>query len=292
MVRKVFSNEPRVRYFKNEGNIGPCGSTERGLNIAQGKYIKLLMDDDLLKPRCLELMVDAFERNPSVGIVTAPMDLIGADDERIFPKFYFVRTMQYRYRYQVGDGLIDRKRLLKDFLTRDYPCTVPSGIMFRGEVLRRFRPFSEEANFAGDLDMCMRIAAHHDFYYIDETLSSWRLMPTCHTARLHKAGLKAQVFYFVTNRCLAEEPVKKLFGDEWPTLVRKSMLFCDFRSLMLNGMAAVRARSPRILYETIQVIWREDKHRLNVLRLPIAAAKEVLVSIFPPKLPPAREQNG
>ena len=38
--------------------------------------------------------------------------------------------MHYRYRYQVGDGLIDRSRILKDFLTRDYPCTsVPSGVV-------------------------------------------------------------------------------------------------------------------------------------------------------------------
>jgi glycosyltransferase involved in cell wall biosynthesis len=281
--------DPRIQYYKNADNWGPCPSSNRAVSLAKGKYIKLLMDDDLLRPRCLELTVNAFENHPNVGIVMAPMDLIDETDKRIFPKFYFVRTMQYRYRYQHGDGVIDRKRLLKDFLTRDYPCSVPSGITFRAEALRKFGPFSEEADFAGDLDMCMLIAGSYEFYYIDEILSSWRLMPTCHTARLHKAGLKAQVFYYVTNRCLEEQVVKKLFADEWPALMRRSMLFCDFRALMLNGMAAVRARSPRILWETLQVMWREDKHRMNFLRLPFVAAKEILASIFPPKLPPARE---
>src|SRR5579859_3767603 len=49
--------DPRIRYFKNVGNLGPTGSANRGFSLARGKYIKYLMDDDLLKPRCLELMV-------------------------------------------------------------------------------------------------------------------------------------------------------------------------------------------------------------------------------------------
>src|SRR5262249_42738877 len=133
--------DPRIRYFKNEGNIGACGSATRAVSLAQGKYIKFLMDDDLLRPKCLELMVAAFEKYPQVGVVMAPMDLVDENDTRIFPKFYFVRTMEYRYRYQVGDELINRKRILKDFLTRDYPCTVPSGIMFLAVPLKKMLPF-------------------------------------------------------------------------------------------------------------------------------------------------------
>ena len=152
--------DPRIRYFKNEGNIGAHGSSSRAATMAQGKYIKFLMDDDLLKPKCLELMVAAFEKYPEVGIVMAPMELIDENDKRIFPKFYFVRTMQYRYRYQVGDGLIERKRLLKDFLTRDYPCTVPSGIMYRAEPIKKMLPFDPALAFAGDLDICMQIAGY------------------------------------------------------------------------------------------------------------------------------------
>jgi glycosyltransferase involved in cell wall biosynthesis len=280
--------DPRIRYFKNDGNPGPTASSNRAVSMSQGKYVQLLMDDDLIKPKFLALMVAAFEENPTAGVVMAPMELIDAQDRRIFPKFYFFRTMQYRYRYQVGDGLIGRKRVLRDFLTRDYPCCVPSGVLYRAEALRPALPFDPDADFAGDLLMCMKLAAKWDFYYIDEVLSSWRLMPVNHTASLHQTGLKISVFYAITRQILAQAQVRELFHDEWGKIERDSMFFCSCRAL-LNGLAAMRSRSPALFLATIKTILQEDRHIINLLRLPFWAFGQVWVSIFPPKLPPARE---
>jgi len=286
-------SDARVRYFSNQGNIGPFRSTNRAISLAQGQYIKLLMDDDLLKARCLELMVKAMEENPTAGIAMAPMELIDAEDRRIFPKFYVFRKMHYRYRYQAGDGLIDRWRILKDFLTRDYPCTVPSGLMFRAEALRRAGEFRPQADFAGDLEMCMRIAPEWDFYYIDEVLSSWRFMPTCHTASLHQTGLNISVFYKITRECLENRRVKELlteygwFGNNWNQIVRDSLFFCSSRAL-LNGLAGLRARNPALILSTIKTIVREDPHPVNWLRLPLFVIHQIWISIFPRKLPPPR----
>ena len=281
-------SDPRIRYYSNSGNIGATASVNRGLSLATGKYISTLMDDDLLKPQCLELMVEAFENHPTVGVVMAPMNLIGADDERVFPKFYIFRTMRYRYRYQVGDGFVDRRRVLKDFLTRDYPCCVPSGIMYRAEGLRRIGPADPSADFAGDLDFAMRLAVYYDFYYIDQVLTSWRYVPSSHTATLHQNGLNIGAFYYVTRKCLAQDETKKLFADEWETLVRDSIFFCSCRAL-LNGLAGLRAKSPRLILKTIKTILKEDQYWINILRLPLFVVREIWVSLFPPKLPPARE---
>jgi len=280
--------DPRVRYYKNERNIGGPASAERALSLASGKYIKSLMDDDLLKPRSLELMVKSLEENPTAGIAMAPMDLIDENDARIFPRFYLFRTMRYRYRYQVGDGLIDRRRILKDFLTRDYPCTVPSGILFRAEALREAGPDSPQADFAGDLEKCMTIAAKWDFYYIDQVLSSWRLMLVCHTASLHQTGLNISAFYFITRQCLNHPAVKELFRDDWEKTVRDSMFFCSCRAL-LNVQASIHSRNLRLIFSTIKTIMREDKYAFNWLRLPVFVVREIFVSIFPRHDPPARE---
>jgi hypothetical protein len=280
--------DPRIRYYKNTGNLGPVASSNRAVSLSQGKYIKFLMDDDLLKPRCLELMVNALEANPAAGIAMAPMDLIDETNRRIFPRFYIFRTMHYRYRYQVGDGLIDRRQILREFLTRDYPCTVPSGLMMRAEALSRAGLFSEAADFAGDLEMCMRIAPEWDFYYIDEVLSSWRFMPVCHTASLHRSGLKIGVFYDITRQCLANKFVREYFQDDWPKVVRDSLFFCSCRGL-LNGLAGLRARSPQLILSTIKTILNEDRNPINWLRLPIFVLQQIWVSLFPAKMPLPRE---
>jgi hypothetical protein len=233
-------------------------------------------------------MVDGLEKNPTAAMAMAPMDLIDEDDRRIYPIFYVFRRMEYRYRYQVGDGFIGRKQILRDYLTRDYPCCVPSGMMFLGDALREAGPFDAKADFAGDLDMCMRIAPHYDCWYSDEVLSSWRYTAACHTASIHQTGLHIDAFYYITRRCLDNPATRELFKDEWPSLVRDSLYFCSCRCL-LNGLAGLRARSPKLIWKTIRTIVREDPHIWNWMRIPFFAAREIFVSIVPPKLPPARE---
>lgn len=280
--------DPRVRYYSNNGNIGATESANRALSMATGKYVKFLMDDDLIKPRALELMVKAMEENPSVAIATSPMDLIDENDRRIFPKFYLFRTMHYRYRYQVGDGLIPRKRILRDFLTVDYPCVVPSGLLLRMEAVQRVGPASPEADFAGDLQVCMRLAREWDYYYIDEVLCSWRFIPEGHTPRLHQSGLKISVFYWISRETLDHPAVKEMFRDEWDTFKRDSIFFCSCRAL-LNVLAGIRARSPKLIFTTIKTIFKNDEYIYNWLRLPLFVGREIFVSIFPRHDPPPRE---
>jgi hypothetical protein len=218
----------------------------------------------------------------------APMELIDQADTRIFPKFYAFRTMQYRYRYQVGDGLVPRKQILEDFLTRDYPCCVPSGIMFRADALQQILPLDRASDFASDVDACMQVAANWDFFYIDEVLSAWRYSPESETARYHQEGIKVEVFYHITRKSLGDPKVRAMFKADWRRIVRDSIFFCSCRA-MLNGPAAIRARKPEILWNTLKVMWREDKYLLNYLRLPFFTFREIWVSLFPKKLPPSRE---
>lgn len=282
-------NDPRIYYHTNGTNIGPHSSADLVATMATGKYVKFLMDDDLLKPRCLELMVAALEQNPSAGLVMAPMDIIDGNDQRIFPFFYVFRKMTYRYRYQLGDGLIGQKKILLDFMTRDYPCCVPSGVMWRRECFDRLGYFDRQADFAGDLDFCMRIATHWDFYYIDQILSSWRLLTVCHTATLHQTGMNIGAFFYITRKSLANESGMKLFSPaERKKLHRNALFFCSCRAL-LNGLAGLRARNPRLIKDTIRTIFKEDPYWQNKLRLPLFIVREIWVSLFPKKLPPPRE---
>jgi glycosyltransferase involved in cell wall biosynthesis len=282
--------DPRIRYYKDETCVGPWANGNRAAALATGNYIKFLMDDDLMKPECLARMVEALEKHPSAGVAMAPMDIIDAEDRRIFPRFYVFRRMEYRYRYQVGDGLIDRRRILKDFLTRDYPCCVPSGVLYRGEAFRRQLPTDEETGFAGDLAICMYIATRYDFYYIDQVLSSWRHFPDNQTAKMHQAeGLDIGVFYYITRTILEDKEAMRLFpAADRSRLVRDSLFFCSCRSL-LNGLAGLRARDPRLIRRTAAIIYHEDKCFWNWLRLPWFVVREIFVSVFPRHLPPPKE---
>jgi hypothetical protein len=79
-----------------------------------------------------------------------------------------------------------------------------------------------------------------------------------------------------------------MFRDEWPRIVRDSIFFCSCRAL-LNGLAGLRSRSPRLILGTIRSILQEDRYVLNLLRLPLFVVAQIWVSLFPPKRPPPRE---
>jgi glycosyltransferase involved in cell wall biosynthesis len=248
--------DSRINYHWNWLNIGATDSTNRALRLARGKYIKILMDDDLLKPRCLEQQVAALEANERCSVACAPMDLVDATGKNIEPYFYLFRKTRYRYRYQVGDGVLDKERLLRDFLTRDYPCCVVSGVMFRTSALREVLP-CREFGFAGDLDLMMRLAAKRDFFYLDEVLSSWRMHGECHTARLHSDGHDVRLYYKVTKEALCNESVQELFGsrtsDEFEGLVSDAMFFCDARAC-LNFIPALKRMDWRLFLATLRVM--------------------------------------
>ena len=68
----------------------------------------------------------------------------------------------------------------------------------------------------------------------------------------------------------------------------RAIYFCSCRAI-LNILAGLRAKSPKLIIETIKTVFREDPYFINKLRLPFFAFREVWVSLFPKKLPPARE---
>ena len=77
LVQEYLSN-PRVRYVR--GEISPIEEHHKIFHpLAQGEYIQWLMDDDLLLPDKLTLMMDAFLRHPNVTLVTSQRGVIDAE---------------------------------------------------------------------------------------------------------------------------------------------------------------------------------------------------------------------
>jgi glycosyltransferase involved in cell wall biosynthesis len=57
----------RVRYFRNERNLGPAGNHNRCVERAAGKYFRWQAHDDLLAPTYLEKTVDVMEKDSTIA---------------------------------------------------------------------------------------------------------------------------------------------------------------------------------------------------------------------------------
>jgi glycosyltransferase involved in cell wall biosynthesis len=65
--------DPRVRYFRNERNLGHLRNYNKGIALAAGRYVLLISADDRLRsPHLLERYVHILDDNPAVGYVCCP----------------------------------------------------------------------------------------------------------------------------------------------------------------------------------------------------------------------------
>lgn len=278
-VQKI--KDKRIRYYKNAKNIGSFNNLIKVASFAKGKYIKFLLDDDLLAKNCLEKMINVMEKNNNVGIVCAPLRIIDQKGKIITPKFYLVKKMRDLYRYQTHDAFISRRDALLNYLTTLYPCCVPTGIMYRKECFDRLGTFDKEFQYITDVEFCMRIATQYDFYYIDEYLSYWRYSPSSETvAILHKEGINATIFYELTKKYLRDKQIMNAFPKEqWKKIIKDSFFFASKRTT-LNIVAGFKSKNIYMVFTAIKIIKKNDPYITNKIKLPFVLLGEVIFALF------------
>lgn len=69
--------DPRLRIIALEHNSGPGLAAQRGIDEARGEFIVRMDADDVALPERVTLQVEHLERNPELGAVGGPMDILG-----------------------------------------------------------------------------------------------------------------------------------------------------------------------------------------------------------------------
>jgi len=74
-----FTDDPRLRYYKNATNIGLAPNHNRGLELARGEYILFCSADDRLLPGHLRRCFDYLEAHPAIDMVYTGVIFIDAN---------------------------------------------------------------------------------------------------------------------------------------------------------------------------------------------------------------------
>src|SRR5687768_7682840 len=77
MISQYLSDE-RIRYYRNETNIGLVNNFNRCLELATAPYIKFLLADDILHPELLEMFVQILDEYETVALVTSDSESFGS----------------------------------------------------------------------------------------------------------------------------------------------------------------------------------------------------------------------
>lgn len=84
ICRKLAARDPRVRYHRNDRNLGAAPNYNRTLELATAPYFKWVAYDDVLEPTFLDVCVDALDAADDDVVLVYPRTvLIDGDGEEI-----------------------------------------------------------------------------------------------------------------------------------------------------------------------------------------------------------------
>jgi glycosyltransferase involved in cell wall biosynthesis len=121
VVETYARRDQRVRYFRNDENLGPVKNWMKCLEYSKGEYIKFLFSDDWLEPSAVECLLVPLIEYPEVGFSYSAVDI------------HFETTGQTARAYrQKHSRLMDSFEFLRGQLVGAPPVPVSPGCaMFR-----------------------------------------------------------------------------------------------------------------------------------------------------------------
>jgi glycosyltransferase involved in cell wall biosynthesis len=161
-------SDPRVRVYQNDANLGPEGNWNRALSLATGDYVKLLPQDDTLAPGTLADQVAVLDEDSDEGIalVFGARDIIDDNGRKIARRgLRGVRTGP------VSAGCLRR------WCVRRGTNVIgePGAVLFRRSLAQRVGMFDAAQPYVIDLNYWLRLLAHGEGYYLDRTVSTFRV---------------------------------------------------------------------------------------------------------------------
>jgi glycosyltransferase involved in cell wall biosynthesis len=176
VVADVAGRDARVRYIRNEANLGMVGNFSACISAARGEYIKFLCADDLLEPDCVSMLVDAFEGHPETALVATTRLLV---DDSMAP----LRTAGFSRRSLRVDG----GAAIRDCFFRGNLIGEPTAVMFRRQ--QASRGFRQEYPQLMDLEMWMHLLQSGSLSFIAQPLCKIRQHPQQATRMNLKSGI-------------------------------------------------------------------------------------------------------
>lgn len=153
----------RVKYVKNETNLGLIKTLNRAIGYCTGKYIARMDSDDIAEPERFQKQVDYLELHPKVIVCGSAIKMFGSKDGKSYDREVHFLT---------------EDKDLKDYLIKE-PCFAHPAVMMRRDVLERTGlRYKENYDYAEDYKLWIDLMNYGDYHNLPEVLLNYRLSNT------------------------------------------------------------------------------------------------------------------
>jgi glycosyltransferase involved in cell wall biosynthesis len=157
-IVKGFS-DTRIRYEKNEKNLGLIASLNKAVMLCNGAYLARIDSDDVCVTRRLEKQLSVFLGDSKIGVVGSMAEIIDAEGRS---KGLFKVPQD---NFEIKCGMLFNNQII-------HP-----GVMIKRTVLDQFGPqfFDSRDLHVEDYGLWVKMLHHTDFFNIQEPLLKYRI---------------------------------------------------------------------------------------------------------------------
>jgi len=149
----VSFHDNRIKYFKNEKNIGISASRNKLIDLAKGEFLAVFDHDDISSPNRLEAQVSFLESHPQIGVCGSAYSWMHKSKSTRNPQF---------------SQQIERALMVS--------CVIhhPAAMIRKSVLDNNSIRYEEEYSPAEDYAMWCRLIGKTQFYNLPETLFFYR----------------------------------------------------------------------------------------------------------------------
>ena len=177
-------NDKRIKYSRNSKDLGLTNNLNRCIAMANGKYICIFHDDDIMLKGNISKKVEMLENNPNIALVHSDIKRIDENSNVIGKHWASTQTIK---------KTTSAKELFEILLTDKNPICAPSA-MVRRKAYDKVGFFDKELDYTCDWNMWMRLAAFYDVGYIDKPLILYRCHKEMATEKYFKTKGVRQIY--------------------------------------------------------------------------------------------------
>jgi glycosyltransferase involved in cell wall biosynthesis len=158
--------DARVRYHRNDANLGAVPNFNRAIALAQGEYVKILCADDVIYPTCVAKQLGALRRaGPHTALACCARAVLVGQGRRRARRAYPGRGRQIAGR----DAIVACVRRGTNLIGE------PGAVLARRDAIEAAGGFAPDQSFCVDIDLWFRLLLTGDLVVVAETLAGFRV---------------------------------------------------------------------------------------------------------------------
>lgn len=172
----------RVEIREHKINKGLTKTLNEGLKLSRGAYIKVLASDDMIHPKCIEILVDTMEQKKEY-------DMLFSNGQYISETCSYEDAIKLNNReFYMSNPLLDNKDIVKTLYLGNF--IVGGTVFFRRSTYERLGNYDEDIPIE-DWEYNLRVAINGVIGFIGEPIFFYRQVKTS-MSHINKTGAYIQ----------------------------------------------------------------------------------------------------